>query len=187
MKVNFRFRAGVGVDRTAAEHPQLTKTFSVVPPETEGPCVHFHQPPGAAACYRLICHHKIKKARTWGQLEGRDAVKVCDRVWAAAGTSHAAGLGLRPRIMLQWGRRKMRGSPKRTFSLEGRPKSTSGAAYMNVPAKAWHDEKNSARDRPMSDTLACPSSVSRMLPGLTSLQRMNVSASARVLLSAQHC
>ena len=187
MKINFRFRAGAGVGRTAAGHPQLTKTLQYCAAEQKAHASTSSQAPGAAAYYRLICHHKIKKARTWGQLEGRDAVKVCDRIWAAAGTSHAAGLGLRTRIMLQWGRRKMRGSPKRTFSLEGRPRSTSGAAYMNVPAKAWHDEKNSARDRPMSDTLACPSSVSRMLPGLTSLQRMNVSASARVLLSAQHC
>jgi len=57
----------------------------------------------------------------------------------------------------------------RAFSFEGRPRRTSGAAYIKVPAKAAVDEKNSARDRPMSETLARPSSVSRILEGFTSL------------------
>jgi hypothetical protein len=58
-----------------------------------------------------------------------------------------------------------------TLSLEGRPSSTSGAAYRKVPATACDEEKNSARDKPMSETLARPSSVSRILLGFTSLHR----------------
>jgi len=57
----------------------------------------------------------------------------------------------------------------RAFSFDGRPSRTSGAAYMNVPPKAVVDEKKSARDSPMSETLARPSSVSSMLDGFTSL------------------
>ena len=85
--------------------------------------------------------------------------------WGQAGLELGPGRGLGRRVI----QRCLRRVRVCTFSLEGRPRSTSGAAYMNVPAKACDDEKNSARDRPMSETFACPSSVSRMLPGFTSL------------------
>ena len=87
------------------------------------------------------------------------------------------GLGWRWRRVIQRCLRRVRVC---TFSLEGRPRSTSGAAYMNVPAKACDDEKNSARERPMSDTLACPSAVSKMFPGFTSLH-------SRWMEASRHC
>ena len=74
----------------------------------------------------------------------------------------------------------------RTLSFDGRPSSTSGAAYLNVPAKAVDDEKKSARDRPMSETFAWPSSVSRMFDGFTSLQSL-AHQSCQYLGQEVHC